>query len=212
VSVLIDIKCGDPNDAAARFQTAGYMDAYGKSAEALAFEPADHVYRLRATGEAVPSVTQILKATGVSLDFEALSASSPAIGRAVQVKRDIGIAVHADAHAFDDNDLVWATVNPEVRPYLEAWVAFREHYPFLRPATRERLVYHPGYRYAGTLDGIFLAKDEVAVEITERWSVQLTPENRVPYRVTAYDDHYGDLEVWRSIVTTYWHQHNRRAA
>lgn len=213
MSVLIDIATGDPNDAAKRFQTAAYMDAYGKSADAVSFEAAGHIYRFKATGAIVPGVTHILKATGMSLDFEHMGLGRK-VEHAVQLKRDIGSALHADTHAYDDNDLVWETVNEEVRPFLECWVTFRDHYPFLRPATRERLVYHPGYRYAGTLDGIFLYPHEsnADIEITERWSVQLIPGKRIPYQVKPYEDHYHDLEVWRSVVTTFHHQHGRRAA
>ena len=211
MSVLIDIKCGDPKAAAARFQLAGYMLAYGASADALTFDPAGHIYRHRDTGAIVPGVTTILKDCGISADFEGLSQLCEQIGRAVALKRDIGTAVHQAAHYFDDNDLALDSVDPQVMPYLDAWMTFRANYPHLRPATRERLVYHPAYRYAGTLDGIFLLTDETEIAIDHRWSVQLTPGRKVPYRVTEYIDHYGDMETFKAIVTT-WHHQARRAA
>jgi hypothetical protein len=123
------------------------------TASDLSFDPATHEYRLP-NGAIVPSVTQILSAVGVSVDFEALRASSERTAAAIDLKRDIGTALHADAYAFDDNDLDWSTVDPRVEPYLQAWATFREN-TGLVPTTRERRVYNPFHGYAGTLDGIF---------------------------------------------------------
>ncbi|MGE3278121.1 MAG: hypothetical protein AB7O67_23675 [Vicinamibacterales bacterium] len=211
------------------------------STVALAFDPVRHEYRLPG-GELVPSVTQILRDTGVSVDFQALSEMSADIGAAITLKRDIGTALHADAHAYDDDDLDWSTVNPLVEPYLRAWATFRANFPHLRPETRERQVFHGLYRYGGTLDGILVNPDtghRVLVDlktgdpeaagaryqlagyqlayqfehpetvIHERWSVQLTPDRQVPYRVHPYHD-ARDAQVWRSIVTTYYAQASRR--
>lgn len=123
------------------------------TAAALSFDAAVHEYR-RADGQVVPSVTQVLSAVGVSVDFESLRGMSIQMAAAIELKREIGSALHADAHAFDDNDLDWTTVDPRVEPYLRAWAVFREN-SRLTPATRERRVYHPTFGYAGTLDGIF---------------------------------------------------------
>lgn len=124
------------------------------SAADITFDAAGHTYR-RADGVEVPSVTEILRATGVSTDFTELRET---IGRrraeGVDLKRDIGKALHADAHAYDDNDLDWSTVDERVKPYLEAWAVFRSN-TGAEPLTRERIVYHAGLEYVGTLDGIF---------------------------------------------------------
>lgn len=210
MSVLIDLKTGSPADAGAQYQTAGYALAFPYGDGGLTFDEASHVYRLP-DGTTPPSVTGILKATGVSTDFEDLSLMSGRISQAIALKRDIGVQVHAAAHYYDDNDLNIDTLDPQVRPYLDAWATFRENYPRLRPATRERRVYHPGLRYAGTLDGIFLTGDEVEPTVTERWSVQLTPGTKVPYRITEYTD-WNDGQVWQAIVATYYAQRARRAA
>lgn len=212
MSILVDLKTGDPEDAAARFQTGGYELLYAADAgDQITFEAAGHVYRRKVDGVIVPSVTQILKDTGVSVDFEGLSAMGQKRKHAIALKRDIGVALHADAHAYDDDDLELAAVHPEVRPYLDAWISFRNNYPQLRPATRERLVYHPELRVAGTLDGIFLVGAETTPVITERWSVQLCPGRRVPYRVTPYND-WSDAAAFKAFVTTWWNQSARRAA
>lgn len=119
----------------------------------LSFDALAHEYR-RPDGAVIPSVTQILGAVGVAVNFEELRTLSTFTAAAIELKREIGTALHQDAHAYDDNDLDWTTVDPRVLPYLHAWVTFREN-SGLVPTTRERRVYHPTLGYAGTLDGIF---------------------------------------------------------
>lgn len=213
MSILVDLKCGDPVAAAARYQTSGYQLAFNAGAgDLVTFESNGHIYRRKVDGAIVPGVTTILRDTGVSADFDGLAAIRKSIDHAIQLKRDIGTAVHADAHAYDDKDLDLEQVHPEVRPYLDCWIEFRTNYPDLRPATRERLVYDPVLNYAGTLDAIFLVGRETDIDITARWSVQLCPGKRIQYRVTNYEDHYGDAETFRAIVSTFYVQHGRRAA
>lgn len=119
----------------------------------IAFSRELHEYRLP-TGQRVPGVTEILSSVGVSMNFEGLASLGRRVADAIELKREIGHALHADAHSFDDNDLDWATVDPRVEPYLRAWATFRENTGVV-PTTRERRVYHNVYGYAGTLDGIF---------------------------------------------------------
>jgi len=125
------------------------------TAAALSFDAAVHEYRL-ADGRLVPSVTQILSAVGVAVDFEGLRSMSAKLAEDIEVKRHIGTAVHMDAHAFDDDDLEWSTVDPRVAPFVLAWATFREN-SGLVPLTRERRVFHPDHFYCGTLDGVFLS-------------------------------------------------------
>lgn len=120
----------------------------------VSFEAIGHEYRLP-DGRRVPGVTEILSAVGVSVDFEGLASMGRRVADAIDLKREIGHTLHQDAHAFDDDDLDWSTVDPRVLPYLRAWATFREN-SRLMPTTRERLVYHPTLGYAGTLDGIFV--------------------------------------------------------
>lgn len=214
MSVLLDVKTGDPESAAARFQLAGYAIAYrAGQGQVIDFEPAGHIYRHAGSGRILPSVTEILKSVGVSVNFDDIRSMGRDRAHAVDLKRDLGIALHADAHAYDDNDLDLSTVHEEVKPYLDAYVSFRQAYASLRPATRERIVYEPAYQYVGTLDGIFMVDGETEIDITERWSVQLTPKNRIPYRVTPYNEHpWIDDEKFKAFVTTYYEQSDRRRA
>ena len=89
------------------------------TASELLFVPETHEYRTP-DGVSVPSVTQILRGVGVSADFKAVAPGT------LEYRRQLGTAVHADCHAYDDNDLDWATVDVRVKPYVEAWCQFRE--------------------------------------------------------------------------------------
>lgn len=131
------------------------------TAAALTFDAERHEYRLP-DARLVPSVTQILHAVGVATDFEAIAARSTKLAEAIEYRRALGTAVHADCHAFDDHDLDWDQVDERVRPYVEAWSVFRE-ITGLTPTARERRVFHPGAFYCGTLDGILVKPNGVAV-------------------------------------------------
>lgn len=215
------------------------------SSSVLAFDADTHTYR-RPDGERVPSVTQVLRAVGVSADFEDLKQISPRVAQSINYKRDLGTALHADAHALDDDDLDWSTVHPDVEPYLRAWQTCRENLG-LFAIQRERRVYSPTLGVCGTLDGIFYRSQDadrrILIDlkvgdpeaagaryqlagyellwteehpdrpIAERWSVQLTPAHRVPYRITNYTaepDAWQHIPMFRAFVTTYWHQAARR--
>lgn len=204
----------------------------------ILFDPAAHRYTL-SDGSDVPSVTRILKETGVSTDFEGLGSMSDRLRQRIDYRRDLGSAVHADIHAADDNDLDWNTVHPAVLPFVEAWLIFREQMG-LEPMARERIVYSPALRACGTLDGIFRRGDRVVlvdakigdpkdaachlqtagysllwqadhddIVITDRWGVRLQPEKRVPYEVFPYDD-WTDFEKFRACVTVFYEQATRR--
>jgi hypothetical protein len=204
---------------------------------ALVFYPETHEYFTppgREGGQLVPNVTTILRAVGVSADFEQVERGT------LEYRRQLGTAVHADCHAFDDHDLDWATVDPRVKPYVDAWAAFREA-KHLTAATRERRVFHPTFQYCGTLDGVFEqpSGDQVLVDIKigdpddaaahlqlaayeaayrvefpdqpigARWSVQLQPGLRVPYRICEYRD-FRDFQKFAACLTVYAEQPARR--
>jgi hypothetical protein len=201
-------------------------------------DTAAHIYTLG--DRVIPSVTQILSAVGVSTDFEAIGARSTELRYAIELKRAIGTVVHADCHAWDDGDLDLADVDPLVRPYVDAWITFRNHLHFV-PDTRERVVYHADLGYCGTLDaiGTIQAGRRILVDIKtgdpedagarfqtaayqaayhlthqdhpidERWSVELCPDNAIPYRVHPYHD-WQDFQKFRAFVTTYHAQRARR--
>lgn len=192
------------------------------TAASLRFDVPSHTYALP-DGRVVPSVTQILKATGISTDFDEIAGISSRLAAKIDERRALGTAVHADAHAFDDDDLDWSTVDPRVKPFVEAWAICRENLR-LQPTARERKVLHMGWFFCGTLDGIFLREGKrILVDlkigdpedagcryqtagyelgwmvehpdepIDERWGVQLCPDLQIPYRVTNYS---AEPQAW----------------
>jgi hypothetical protein len=119
----------------------------------LIFDPVTHT-SVAPDGRDVPHVTRILSAVGVSTDFEGLAAQSSQLAITIGDRRELGSVVHLDTHAFDDEDLVWDSVDPRSRPFVESWATFREN-TGLTPLHRERGVFHPGQWYCGFLDGVF---------------------------------------------------------
>lgn len=102
----------------------------------------DHVYSVG--GAVVPGVTTICEIIApLNLSFAA-----PVD---LAYRRDIGIAVHEMTANDDYGILDESTVSEELRPYLEAWRAFRREKHFeLQEA--ELRIYSAKHRYAGTLD------------------------------------------------------------
>lgn len=124
--------------------------------EDVAFDPVTHTSTLP-DGRSVPHVTAVLEATGLSTDFEELSAGSHFMRDRIAYACARGTAVHMDCHAYDDDDLDWATVDSGVRPYVDAWVTCRDALGLVAVAhARERRLFHPVYFYTGILDGVFL--------------------------------------------------------
>lgn len=138
-------------------------------------------------GTEIPHVTAVLSAVGVAVDFDVLMARNPRLAATVELAGVRGIAVHADCHAYDDDDLEWATVDARVRPYLEAWALCRVEKE-LEPLTRERRVFHPEYLYAGILDGIVRVAQQRNVLIDLKTG---DPENSgARYQTAAYEAAY----------------------
>ncbi len=205
------------------------------TADMITFDPIAHRYALP-DGREVPSVTTILSAVGVSVDFEAVGARSEKARMTLEYRRDVGTAVHRDCHSWDDDDLDLLDVHPDVRPFINAWITFRTNSGFT-PERRERIVFHAGLGYAGTLDAVGLIPNgrRVLVDIAtgdpkhsakqfqtaayaaaytenpidERWAVQLTPDNGVPYRIHVYSD-WSDFGKFSAFVTTFHNQACRR--
>jgi len=103
----------------------------------------------------VHSVTQILQGVGL-VDYSSIPESI------LNHKADIGTAAHAAAHYYDEGDLNWATVHPEVEPYVRAWVSFRVNSDFQPRLIEQRgIATLRGMRYGYTLDreGILNGKD-----------------------------------------------------
>jgi hypothetical protein len=122
----------------------------------LTFSANTHTYVMN--GEPVPSVTQILATTGL-VDFSRIAPD------VLERKRQIGIAVHGAAELHDLGMLDEASISNAVRPYLDAWIAWKAMTGF-EPLLSEYPVYSERYRYAGTFDRLgVIGKRQALIDI-----------------------------------------------
>lgn len=108
----------------------------------LNFDAASHTYQFQ--GRVVPGVTQILQPL---VDF---SRVPPAV---LEAKRDLGTRVHEACQFDDEDDLDEASVQDDVRPYLQAWRKFRLETGAEVIACEQR-VFDAMRLFAGTLDRV----------------------------------------------------------
>jgi hypothetical protein len=99
----------------------------------------------------MPSVTQILKAVGVSVDFERLVERGQLTRPELEEARAIGTAVHIATHFYDEGTLDAATVDPRAEQGLQNWIDWRALTGFV-PVLLETALHHPGLLVAGTID------------------------------------------------------------
>lgn len=202
--------------------------------EQLVYDPESHTSTCN--GRPVPHVTAILTAAGMTERFDQLPRRSR---EAAHYRRGLGSVVHADCHAYDDDDLDWSTLAPESLPYVEAWATFR-HNLGLQPTERERQVFDPLHWYTGILDGIFNDVTLVDIKIgdprsaaadlqtaayaqaylrmekrrgtLERMAVHLRPGRPIPYSIYPYErtDYARDFQKFLACRTVYDEQVARR--
>jgi hypothetical protein len=181
----------------------------------VTYDPETHTSTLP-DGTNVPHVTAVLSAVGVSRNWSNTIGSSWRAAHALEQAGARGTAVHADCHAYDDNDLDLASVDARVLPYVEAWAEARRSQGLV-PLARERRIYHQRLNYTGILDGIFRSTKRdgsILVDlktgdpedsaahlqtaayagavgdwpdgIAARWVIWLRPGRKVPYTVIDY--------------------------
>lgn len=107
----------------------------------LTFDEPSHTYRLN--GEVIPSVTQLLDT--------ALYNFAMVPEDLLQAAADRGTAVHFACELDDLDELDETSLRPEWVPYVEAWRKFRADSGIEFDLIEQR-VFHPGLRYAGTID------------------------------------------------------------
>ena len=119
---------------------------------ALSFDPIAHEYRLN--GFVVPSVTQALS---IFDDFSGIPKDT------LEYARDRGTAAHTATALYDQSNLDLSSVDPVVKPYLDAWMKFCDELNF-SPDHIEARVYSKKYQYAGTLDRVGTIKHPWGLE------------------------------------------------
>lgn len=117
----------------------------------LQFDSDKHEYRFG--GISVPGVTSILAPL---VDYSMVNQEL------LERARLLGQAVHLTTELYDQDQLDFDTLDPVLVPYLDAWIRFRKEVDF-QPIGIEQRVYHPSFRYAGTLDRTGIVRDKMAV-------------------------------------------------
>jgi hypothetical protein len=92
------------------------------AAPQFAFDSERHEYR--ENGIVRRSVTQLLNDCGL-VCYDHVNP------KVLERKAEIGSAAHTAAWFFDEHDLDWRTVAPEVVPYVNAWAKFRMECDFI---------------------------------------------------------------------------------
>lgn len=119
--------------------------------DGLTFDADTHTYRFK--GDVVPSVTGILKPLQ---DFSSVPAP------VLEAASNFGTAVHLACELWDRGTLDEDALDPALEPYLDAWKWFSLDND-VKWEMIEAQVYHPGLRYAGTLDRYGSVRDTKTV-------------------------------------------------
>lgn len=162
--MILDIKSGKVEPWAA-LQTAAYEAMH----DPVIFNEADHSYDYN--GRKLPSVTEILAAEGfINKSFYD------------ERSRQRGEYVHLATELDDLGQLDESTVDGTIRPYLEAWRAFKCDIG-LRVVSVELSLANATYGYAGTIDRV--CESERKTNIT-RAAVELHNDGR--YKLISFTD------------------------
>lgn len=111
----------------------------------LTFDEPSHTYTLN--GIVLPSVTQVIRDNRLSSDFAFVSTAD------MERARQLGQAVHVATHYNDEGTLDDATVDPAVRPFLDAWRRFVSERQIEFVALEQRVA-DQTYQFCGTVDRI----------------------------------------------------------
>ncbi len=189
--------------------------------EPLTFEEATHEYRH--SGVIVPSVTQILSATGIC---RLPNISWVTLERA----RKRGRAVHLASEFLDKGILDWSSLDEEIAACTRAYEQFKKDYGFkVQLSEFQVLIVVGAKKCAGRLDRVGLIQGKPYVldlkttaQEMASWRLQtagyalgLPPVTRKPffygraslrllksgkYKFTEYTDHQGDSDTFRAIL------------
>lgn len=106
----------------------------------------DETHEYFLDGKRLVSVTEAIRESGLS-DFSNINHD------VLKHAQERGIAVHRATHYLDEGDLDWATVSPEIEPYVRAWERFKADTGVIINETEQPL-YHATMGFAGTPDRI----------------------------------------------------------
>ena len=150
----------------------------------------NHVYHDSA-GRVVPGVTGIIRACGLMDSFGWNDYA-----------RDRGTAVHRLIELGERGTLDPASVDPVIIPYWDGWIAFKADTGY-QSDTLEQLIFHPVYRYAGTLDqtGVMAGRtcvlDLKTGPYQPWWALQTAAYNAVAKKQDRYSLHINGDGKWK---------------
>lgn len=200
----------------------------------LTFSEADHVYRWH--GEPVPSVSAIIKSTGLAPDYTKID---PEVLHRAAAR---GAYVDQCCALLDRGELDRDRLHPETVAYVNAWERCKREQGFA-PVRHQGRIYHPVFKYAGSYDvDVEHAEGPVRVDLKCTWKIaptyrlqvagytqpglvqadgtpDPTPRRRAvvqlkrdgTYRIEWYTDGADD-DAWCAAVVLYHWQQQRKAA
>lgn len=143
--------------------------------EGLAFDAETHRYTFE--GKPYPSVTRVLKLLDL---YGPIDPADLAFAAAR------GSAVH-EATALDDrDDLDDDSLDPQIRPYIDAWRRFKAEANY-SPWAIELPVVHGRFEYAGTLDRVASIQGKFAVLDIKSGLIPITAGPQLAAYKEAYD-------------------------
>lgn len=143
----------------------------------LEFNAQDHTYKL--DGSPISGVTTILKEAGLS-DFGMVNAE------VLERSRKFGNAVHLACHLYNINDLDESTLDPALRPCLDAWVKFLKDF-HITVIDSEKPIASKRFRIGGMPDIIGVNEVKNLVEIK---TGDILPVAAI--QTAAYEEIYGE--------------------
>ncbi len=183
----------------------------------LTFDDATHTYKI--DGRALPSVTEILRAEGF-IDTAFFS----------DFGRERGKLAHLAIHLHDAGELDEDSLDPVLRPYLDAWIKFKADTGCTILESEQPCADQFG-RYAGTPDKIVLLDGkptllDIKTGVVSPWvrlqlcayceakgiyrraAVQLCEDGT--YKLHHYTDRQ-DFGVWNAVLAVYhWKRNEMR--
>ena len=111
----------------------------------VVFDSETHIYRSMATGNIIPSVTNIMREGGI------LKCLHDVPVHILEQARQFGTAVHAAIHLFNTDNLKEETLDENLKPYLDVYMDFLEEHK-VRVIKSEQVVYNQMFGYAGQYD------------------------------------------------------------
>ncbi len=119
----------------------------------------------------VPSVTQVIKAIGITRDYTQVD----------EFYRQRGLLAHQAIDFHVRGTLDESTVDPEIAPYLAAFRGFEKARPYV-PRETEIPLYSQEYGFAGTIDQLGTVDNEPGVGVTD-------------LKITENSDKAADLQL-----------------